>query len=143
MIDWHHFTPWTSLLGGVLIGLATAMLLLLNGRIAGISGIIGGLIKPRWHDVGWRIAFVLGLLIAPSAWTWLDYLPVPLIEASNTTLILAGLLVGIGTRFGAGCTSGHGICGLSRFSPRSIIATLSFMLVGFITVYLVRHVWGA
>ena len=143
MIAWHNFTPWTSLLGGVLIGLATAILILFNGRIAGISGVLGGLLKPRWHDVDWRLAFVVGLILAPTVWALFAYLPIALIEANHTTLILAGLLVGIGTRFGSGCTSGHGICGLSRLSPRSIVATISFMAVGFVTVYVMRHVLGA
>lgn len=142
MIAWQNFTPWASLLGGVLIGLATAILILFNGRIAGVSGILGGLLKPRWHDVDWRIAFVAGLIIAPSLWGLFAYLPIALIEADNTMLIVAGMLVGVGSRFGAGCTSGHGICGLSRLSPRSIVATLSFMTVGFVTVYVVRHVIG-
>lgn len=139
MIDWHNFTPWASLLGGMLIGIATAILILFNGRIAGISGILGGLVKPRMDDVDWRLAFVLGLLLSSIVWD--VFLPTqpPLIETNNTTIIVAGLLVGIGTRFGSGCTSGHGICGLSRASPRSIVATLTFMLVGFITVYIVRH----
>lgn len=142
MIDFNHFTPWASLAGGVLIGFATLVFILFNGRIAGISGIIGGLIKPRLHDIGWRLAFVLGLVA--SAWVWSLFTPLPAIEikADTILLIISGLLVGIGTRFGAGCTSGHGICGLSRLSPRSIIATLCFMFAGFITVYLMRHLLG-
>lgn len=143
MIAWHNFTPWTSLLGGILIGLATAILILFNGRIAGVSGILGGLIKPRWQDVDWRLAFVAGLILAPTGWALFAYPPVSLIEANHTTLIVAGLLVGVSTRFASGCTSGHGICGLSRLSPRSVVATLCFMAVGFVTVYLVRHVLGA
>lgn len=139
MIDWHNFTPWASLLGGMLIGIATAILILFNGRIAGISGILGGLVKPRMDDVDWRLAFVLGLLLSSIVWDVFLPTQLPLIETNNTTIIVAGLLVGIGTRFGSGCTSGHGICGLSRASPRSIVATLTFMLVGFITVYIVRH----
>ncbi len=142
MIDFNHFTPWASLAGGVLIGFATLVFILFNGRIAGISGIIGGLIKPQLHDIGWRLAFVLGLVA--SAWVWSLFTPLPAIEikADTILLIISGLLVGIGTRFGAGCTSGHGICGLSRLSPRSIIATLCFMFAGFITVYLMRHLLG-
>ena len=142
LIDWNNFTPWASLAGGALLGIAAAMLIFFNGRIAGISGIVGGLVKPRLHDVSWRIAFISGLIIAPLLWQIFSALPPIQIGASNTLLAVSGLLVGVGTRFGAGCTSGHGICGLSRLSPRSIIATLSFMLAGFVTVYVVRHILG-
>lgn len=141
-IDWQHFTPWASLLGGTLIGLATLIFILFNGRIAGISSIIGGLIKPRLQDIGWRIAFLLGLLVSPLIWQLFIALPAIEIQANNPLLIVSGLLVGIGTRFGAGCTSGHGICGLSRLSPRSIVATACFMLTGFLTVYIARHLLG-
>lgn len=137
-IDWTHFTPWTSLAGGVLIGLAAAMLVLLNGRIAGISGIVGGLLAARRGDTAWRLAFVLGLFAAPLA--MLLYTSAPRIEAGFGTLIVAGLLVGLGTSYGSGCTSGHGVCGLSRLSPRSLVATAAFMAAGVATVYLVRHV---
>ncbi|MFT5588245.1 MAG: putative membrane protein YedE/YeeE [Bradyrhizobium sp.] len=139
-IDWSHFTPWSSLAGGVLIGLAAALLLFFNGRIAGISGILGGLLRPVRGDAGWRIAFVLGLVVAPLAWGLFAALPVVRIEAGNVTLIVAGLLVGLGTRYGSGCTSGHGVCGLARLSPRSMVATAAFMLAGFACVYIVRHV---
>ena len=142
LIDWNNFTPWASLAGGALLGIAAAMLIFFNGRIAGISGIVGGLVKPRLHDVSWRIAFIAGLIIAPLLWQIFSALPPIQIGASNTLLVVSGLLVGVGTRFGAGCTSGHGICGLSRLSPRSIIATLSFMFAGFVTVYVVRHILG-
>lgn len=142
-IDWAHFTPWPALAGGVLIGLAAAMLVLLLGRIAGISGIVAGLLKPFSGDVGWRLAFVIGLLLAPAAWMLFAPLPAIQIEASNGMLIAAGLIVGLGTRYGSGCTSGHGVCGLSRLSPRSLVATLTFMLTGFVTVYLLRHLFGA
>ena len=141
-IDWQHFTPWASLLGGALIGLAVLIFILFNGRIAGISGIIGGLIKPSLQDAGWRIAFVMGLLASPLLWQLFVTLPAIEIQANNPLLIISGLLVGIGTRFGAGCTSGHGICGLSRLSPRSIVATVCFMLAGFVTVYITRHLLG-
>ena len=141
-IDWQHFTPWASLLGGALIGLAVLIFILFNGRIAGISGIIGGLIKPSLQDAGWRIAFVMGLLVSPSLWQLFAALPAIEIQANNPLLIVSGLLVGIGTRFGAGCTSGHGICGLSRLSPRSIVATVCFMLAGFVTVYITQHLLG-
>ncbi|MEB0136655.1 YeeE/YedE family protein [Actimicrobium sp. CCC2.4] len=139
-IDWIHFTPWTSLAGGVLIGIAAAMLLFFNGRIAGISGILGGLLRPVRGDIGWRAVFVLGLLAAPLVWRLFAPLPEVHVEAGNLTLIVAGLLVGLGTRYGAGCTSGHGVCGLARLSPRSMVATAAFMLAGFACVYIVRHV---
>ena len=139
LIDWQNFTPWASLAGGALIGLAAALLLLCNGRIAGVSGIVGGLIKPRLHDASWRIAFVGGLIVAPLIWQLFNQLPTIQINVDYGLLIIAGLLVGIGTRYGAGCTSGHGVCGISRLSPRAIIATLTFMAAGFVTVYVVRH----
>jgi len=139
MIDWAHFTPWSSLLGGVLIGAAAASLLLLNGRIAGISGIVGGLLRPERGDVAWRAAFVAGLVFAPAAYGFFARLPATAIEASYPVLLLAGLLVGAGTRFGSGCTSGHGVCGIARLSPRSLVATAAFMAAGFVTVFIVRH----
>jgi uncharacterized membrane protein YedE/YeeE len=141
-IDWANFTPWSSLAGGVLIGLATAMFLLLNGRIAGISGILGGLLRPTKGDVGWRVAFVAGLIFSPIAFSVAVPLPAVQIDADAASLILAGLLVGIGTRYGSGCTSGHGVCGLSRLSPRSMVATTLFMLAGFVTVFITRHLIG-
>jgi len=138
-VDWLHFTPWTSLAGGLLIGLAAAAFVLLNGRIAGISGILGGLLRPAQGDIAWRTAFLAGLIGAPLAYGLFAALPEVRIDAGDMTLVAAGLLVGIGTRCGSGCTSGHGVCGLSRLSPRSLVATLSFMLAGFVTVYVVRH----
>ena len=142
-IDWNAFTPWSALAGGALIGLAAAMFALLNGRIAGISGVLGGLLTPSKGDVAWRAAFVLGLVGAPLVYFALaGALPRPRIDASVAALVAAGLLVGIGTRYGSGCTSGHGVCGLSRFSPRSLVATASFMGAGFATVYVVRHLLG-
>lgn len=142
IIDWTHFTPWTSLAGGIVIGLAAAMFVLLNGRIAGISGILGGLLVTKREDAAWRIAFLAGLLAAPAA--WLAFAPAiePRIEAGIGALLAGGLLVGVGTSYGSGCTSGHGVCGLSRLSPRSLIATASFMLAGFVTVYLARHAFA-
>lgn len=140
MIDWNHFTPLPALAGGVLIGVAAALFVLLNGRIAGISGIIGGLLKPVTGDVAWRVAFIGGLLIAPLVYAQIADLPAPQIDAGHGALVLAGLLVGIGTRYGSGCTSGHGVCGLSRLSPRSLVATAAFMTAGFVTVFLIRHV---
>ena len=141
-VDWNAFTPWSALAGGVLIGVAAAMFVLLNGRIAGISGVIGGLLKPTPGDIAWRAAFVVGLLGAPLAYSLFAALPKPQIAAPNGALVLAGLLVGIGTRYGSGCTSGHGVCGLSRLSPRSLVATAAFMGAGFITVYAIRHLLG-
>lgn len=141
-IDWSHFTPGSALAGGLLIGGAAALFVLLNGRIAGISGIVGGLLRPARGDIGWRLAFLLGLLAAPLAYRLVSALPALQIDAGYGTLVLAGLLVGIGTRYGSGCTSGHGVCGISRLSPRSIAATLAFMAAGFVTVYLLRHTLG-
>src|SRR6266403_1970565 len=138
-IDWSAFTPWSAAIGGVIIGAAVAIFVLVNGRIAGISGIVGGLFRPAAGDVGWRLAFVAGLMAAPVLYMLAAKLPPIVIEASYPTLIVAGLLVGVATRYGAGCTSGHGVCGISRLSPRSLVATLSFMAAGFATVYVTRH----
>ncbi len=142
-IDWNQFTPWASLLGGLLIGLAAAGFVLVNGRIAGISGILGGLLSTGPGDKAWRIAFVGGLLAAPLAWQLFAALPAAHTEAGWPLLVVAGLLTGIGTRYGSGCTSGHGVCGLSRLSPRSLVATMTFMGAGFATVYVTRHLLGA
>jgi uncharacterized membrane protein YedE/YeeE len=141
-LDTFHFTPWTSLAGGVLIGAAAVWLMLATGRIAGISGIVGGLLRPRSGDVGWRVAFVVGLMAAPWVYRAVALVPEAQIEAGTAMLAAAGLIVGLGTRLGAGCTSGHGVCGLSRLSRRSLIATLCFMATGFLTVFVVRHVVG-
>jgi uncharacterized protein len=157
-IDLSAYTPVAALAGGVLIGCAAAMLVLFNGRIAGISGIAGGLLRPKAGDVAWRLAFIAGLVAAPLVYQVLVLLPasrwltvteytqlalvtVRQIDAGTPMLIMAGLLVGIGTRYGAGCTSGHGVCGLSRLSVRSLVATLMFMAAGFVTVFLMRHVF--
>lgn len=140
-IDWTHFTPWTSLAGGMLIGLAAAMLISFNGRIAGISGILGGLLKPARGDALWRAAFLGGMVVAPLAYRLVAHLPEATVNAGLPTLIVAGLLVGLGTRYGSGCTSGHGVCGISRLSARSMAATAIFMAAGFATVYAVRHVF--
>ena len=139
-IDWNHFTPWASLAGGVLLGLASAMFILVNGRILGISGIVGGLFRPVSGDVGWRLSFLLGMLLAPLLYALVAGPIAPRIDAGWVTVVIAGLLVGVGTRFGSGCTSGHGVCGLSRLSPRSLVATLAFMGAGFMTVFVMRHV---
>ena len=141
-IDWMHFTPWASLAGGLILGLASAMFILLNGRILGISGILGGLMPPKLGDTWWRIAFLLGLFAAPTVFHAVmpvEWVTAPRIDADVLRVIGAGLLVGIGTRYASGCTSGHGVCGLSRLSPRSLVATLSFMGAGFLIVYVLRH----
>ncbi|MCV2352685.1 YeeE/YedE family protein [Paucibacter sp. B2R-40] len=138
-IDWTHFTPWASLAGGILLGLAASAFILLNGRILGISGIVGGLLRPRSGDSAWRIAFVLGMLAAPALYYWAAGPVLATVDAGWATVIAAGLLVGVGTRYGSGCTSGHGVCGLSRLSPRSLMATLAFMGAGFAMVFVVRH----
>ncbi|TCS39559.1 hypothetical protein EDC30_101515 [Paucimonas lemoignei] len=142
-IDWNHFTPWASVAGGILIGLAAAGFVLFNGRIAGISGILAGLLTPKRGDVTWRLAFIAGLIAAPLAYQLFAALPAIQVETSLPMLAAAGLLVGIGVRYGGGCTSGHGICGLSRLSSRSLVATLCFMAAAFITVFTVRHILGA
>ena len=137
------FTPVSALIGGALIGGSAAWFLIMNGRIAGISGVLGGLLQPSRSDVGWRIAFLAGMLLAPllfvaagGAW------PAVEIDASAGLLVVAGLLVGFGTRLGAGCTSGHGVCGIGRASPRSIAATLVFMATAIVTVLVTRHLVG-
>ena len=141
LIDWNAFTPWASLAGGAVIGVAAALLILFNGRIVGISGIVGGLLALKKGDIGWRLAFIGGLIAAPLVWQLFSSLPTLTIDGSFLTMALAGLIVGIATRYGSGCTSGHGICGVSRLSPRSIVATLLFMGTGFVTVYLIRHIF--
>lgn len=143
IIDWNAFTPASAVTGGVIIGVAAAMLVLVNGRVAGISGIVGGLLRPRGGDLAWRVAFVAGLAAAPTVYAVGGTSLSSTIEASYPMLVAGGLLVGIGTRYAGGCTSGHGVCGLSRLSPRSLVATLAFMAVGVATVYVVRHVIGS
>ena len=141
-IDWTHFTPWASLSGGVLLGTASALFILLNGRILGISGIVGGLLTPKSGDIEWRITFLLGMAAAPAVYALLapaGFAQDPRIDAGYVAIVAAGLLVGLGTRYGSGCTSGHGVCGLSRLSPRSTVATLTFMAAGFLTVFVLRH----
>lgn len=145
-IAWDLFTPGASLAGGVLIGVAAALMVVLLGRIMGISGIVGGLLQAAtWRSTaqwGWRAAFVLGLLAAPFVWQWFAPLPAVTMPHNPWLIIAAGLLVGFGTRMGAGCTSGHGVCGLSRLSLRSLAATVVFMLTGAITVFVMRHGLG-
>jgi len=137
-----EFTPWSSLAGGVLIGIAVALFVLFAGRIAGVSGVVGGLLRPAPGDVAWRVAFLAGLIAAPLLWTLFAGPREPRIDAGWSALVAAGLLVGFGTRCGSGCTSGHGVCGLSRLSPRSLVATLCFMGAGFATVFVTRHLLG-
>lgn len=142
-IDWTAFTPWASLAGGVLIGLAALLLAFANGRVAGVSGILGGLRWLSTPDAKWRFAFVAGLVLAPALYSLFARMPDVVVDASYPLLVVAGLAVGVGTRYGAGCTSGHGVCGMSRLSPRSVVATLAFMASGFATVFAMRHVLGA
>ncbi len=142
MIDLNNFTPLGSLTGGILIGAAAALLLLANGRVAGISGILGGLWSTERGDRVWRLAFIVGMFVSPAVYSLVAIMPEAVIEADTMTLIVAGLLVGLGTRYASGCTSGHGVCGLSRGSVRSLTATLAFMAAGFLTVYLARHAFA-
>ena len=146
-IDWANFTPWASLAGGAMIGLSAALFVLLNGRIAGISGVLGGLFSRAREGVAQRLLFTARAqqaqhVLAPLLWQLFGELPAIEFTVGWQGLLAAGLLVGIGTRYGAGCTSGHGVCGLSRLSVRSLIATLLFMGAGFLTVFVVRHVLG-
>ncbi|MCW1966368.1 YeeE/YedE family protein [Polynucleobacter sp.] len=142
-IDWLSFTPIPSLLGGILLGIATALYVLLHGRILGISGIVAGLLPPKEGDRDWRIALILGLVSAPIwAALMLGLRPIVEIDTNWLAILLAGVLVGFGAQYSSGCTSGHGICGLSRLSPRSLVATLAFMSAGFLTVFVIRHVIG-
>jgi uncharacterized membrane protein YedE/YeeE len=151
-MDIVNFTPYSATLGGALIGLSAALLLLTKGRIAGISGIAGGIIVPEKGDTLWRVVFVLGLILGGGVYQLISqgtdsalFIGVQHIQSTvgTPTLIIAGLLVGIGTTIGTGCTSGHGICGLARKSPRSLAATLSFMAAGFVTVYIAQSLMGA
>jgi uncharacterized membrane protein YedE/YeeE len=137
----ENFTPVSGLMGGLLIGVAAALLLLLNGRISGISDIVGGLLAPRSSDAGWRVVFIAGLLLGAFSYMLATggALPVSM-QASMPVLIVAGLLVGFGTRLGSGCTSGHGLCGIARLSKRSMVASAVFFGVAMLTVFIVRHV---
>jgi len=142
-IDWLAFTPVPALLGGIMLGIAATLYILLHGRILGISGIISGLLSPKSGDVNWRLILVLGIMSAPF-WAALlfDIHTKSAIDADWPAIVIAGLLVGFGANYGSGCTSGHGICGLSRLSPRSLVATLTFMGAGFLMVFIIRHVLG-
>lgn len=142
-IDWASFTPWPALGGGILIGIAVALLLLATGRTAGVSGIVAGILRPSPGDLAWRFAFAAGMVLTPLVYAIIAALPPLQIAVGYPTLVVGGLLVGLGTRYGSGCTSGHGVCGMARLSPRSLVATLAFMLAGFVTVYLVRHAVGS
>ncbi|MHC3751421.1 YeeE/YedE family protein [Stutzerimonas stutzeri] len=141
-IDWNNFTPWTALAGGVLIGAAAGLFVVLNGRIAGISGLLASLFERGAEGRGEKALFLLGILLAPLCWLLMAELPAAEFQTNWLGLLAAGLLVGIGTRYGSGCTSGHGVCGISRLSPRSIVATLAFMAAGFATVFVLRHLLG-
>ena len=139
----ENFTPVSALIGGLLIGASAALFLVLNGRIAGISGILGGLLSPARSEIGWRLAFLAGLFLAPAAYVAAGgSLPPVVLEAPLGLLVLAGLIVGFGTRLGGGCTSGHGVCGIGRGSPRSLAATVVFMATAIVTVFVTRHVLG-
>ena len=145
-IDWTHFTPWASLAGGAVIGLATALYLLANGRIAGVAGILASPLRALMAGTGLRLEvnrllFILGLLLAPWAWRLVAPMPGAAVDVGTASLVVAGLLVGVGVRMGNGCTSGHGVCGLSRFSGRSLVNVLAFMGAGFATVFVLRHVF--
>lgn len=141
-IDWSAFSPWSALAGGALIGLAAAIFALGNGRIAGISGLLGSLLQRGAEGRGEKALFLLGLLLAPLLWGVFAAPPTIEFVGGVPALVVAGLLVGIGTRYGSGCTSGHGVCGISRLSPRSVVATLCFMAAGFATVFVLRHLLG-
>lgn len=141
-IDWINFTPWTALAGGVLIGAAAGLFVVLNGRIAGISGLLASLLERGAEGRGEKALFLLGILLAPLCWLLMAELPAAEFQTNWLGLLAAGLLVGMGTRYGSGCTSGHGVCGISRLSPRSVVATLAFMAAGFATVFVLRHLLG-
>lgn len=143
MILWDTTSVLNALYGGLLIGLAASLLILLNGRIAGISGILSGLLTPKQGNIAWRVVFLIGLILSPLLYG--IFSPLPAIESTSdgNLLIIAGLLVGFGTRLGNGCTSGHGVCGIARLSTRSIVATLTFILAGIITVFVMRSIIGA
>ena len=137
------FTPVSALVGGLVIGTAAALLLVFNGKISGVSGILGGLFQRDYRDMPWRIAFLIGLVAAPMLYAAFGGdLPIVKIESSAGLLVVAGLLVGFGTRLGAGCTSGHGVCGIGRASPRSLVATAIFLTVAAATVFITRHLGG-
>lgn len=138
-----NFTPVSAAIGGALIGLSAVLLMLFTGRIAGVSGIFDGLINPQTSDRAWRVAFIVGLIAAPVIGALAGYpVPMPQLPGSYITIIVGGLLVGFGARLGSGCTSGHGICGIARLSPRSIAATGVFMVAAIVVVALTHHIFG-
>ena len=137
-----EFTPLMSLIGGVLIGLSSVLLMWLNGRIAGMTGILAGILPPFESDWLWRAAFTIGCIAAPLIWLGLGNKIEFGVPVSTTALIIGGLIVGVGVTYGGGCTSGHGVCGMARLSKRSIVATITFMIFTFVTVYIIRHIWG-
>jgi uncharacterized membrane protein YedE/YeeE len=142
-IDWLAFSPGPAFLGGILLGVSAALYVILHGRILGISGIISGLLSPKEGDIHWRLSLVLGLLSAPFLGSLIfDLHTASVIDADWIAIIIAGVLVGFGASYGSGCTSGHGVCGLSRLSPRSLVATISFMSAGFLMVFVIRHILG-
>ena len=141
-VDWLNFTPWSSLAGGVLIGLAASLFVVANGHISGICGLIGSLLQRGSEGVSEKALFLVGLLISPLVWGLFATRPQIELQSGWFGLIVAGVLVGIGTRYGSGCTSGHGVCGISRLSPRSMVATICFMFSGFATVFILRHLLG-
>lgn len=145
-IAWNQFTPWSALAGGLLIGTAVALYLLGNGRVAGIAGIVAGPLRALWSGTGWaaertRLVFITGLLLAPWVWRLFAPWPVPTLDVGTPGLLVAGLCVGVGVRMANGCTSGHGVCGLSRWSLRSLVNVVAFMGAGIVTVAALRHVW--
>ncbi|AYG45040.1 YeeE/YedE family protein [Pseudomonas sp. Leaf58] len=139
LIDMAAFTPWSALIGGAMIGLAAGLFAVANGRIAGISGLLGSLLQRAGEGRGENVFFLLGVIAAPLLWQAFVAMPPVHFNTAPWLLVVAGLLVGLGTRYGAGCTSGHGVCGLSRMSPRSAVATLCFIAAGFATVFVARH----
>jgi uncharacterized membrane protein YedE/YeeE len=142
-IDWLAFTPGPAIFGGILLGIAAALYVILHGRILGISGIVSGLLPPKEGDLNWRISLLLGMLSAPILASLLFGVnTISIIDADWLAIVIAGVLVGFGSQYGSGCTSGHGVCGLSRLSPRSLVATISFMSAGFLMVFVLRHVLG-
>ncbi len=137
-MDWDHFTPWASLSGGALIGIGASVLIIFAGRVAGISGIMGGLLLPRRGDWGWRLSFVAGLVLSALVARASGYLMDPLFPSDNNIILVAGIMVGFGSRLGSGCTSGHGVCGLARCSVRSAVATACFISAGIAVVFIMR-----
>ncbi len=135
----ENFTPLSALLGGLLIGVSASIMILMNGRIAGISGILGGISGAHRADIPWRVAFIAGLVGSPLLYALVQSPMPPILSVSNLQIVAGGLLVGVGSRFGSGCTSGHGVCGIARLSKRSIVATMIFMASGIATVYLTHH----